>query len=248
MSYGSNAISGAGTGAAMGAGIGSIVPGISTGIGALIGGGVGLLGGLWGGAEDAANKKAYNKQLEKAAENYGVTMDQIAKAVSDFYKNKGTLLDDSSKQDYVDTITGTDWETLGKVDFDKDAYDVNDYYDQNRQQIVNAAQNDALGAANVSGSVMGSGAVGNMLSAAVSTEKDLADKAYNRMTNDRSFDYTLAKNTANQRLEAVKNKLYALGSAYQQDTADQENLFSTIANLNQSKANASLQAFMNQQV
>lgn len=241
MSYMSNGISGAASGAAIGTGI-------SPGLGTAIGGGLGLLAGLIGGAEDASAKKAYNKQLAKAAENYGVTMDQMAQAVSDFYKNKGTLLDDSSKQDYVDTLTGTDWETLGKVDFDKDAYDVNDYYDQNRQQIVNAAQNDALGAANVSGSVMGSGAVGNMLSAAVSTEKDLADKAYNRMTADRSFDYTLANNTANQRMEAVKNKLSALGSAYQQDTADQENLFSTIANLNQSKANASLQAFMNQQV
>lgn len=241
MGYMSNGVMGAGSGAAIGS---AIAPGLGT----AIGGGLGFLAGLFGAKEEANAKKAYNRQLEKAAAQYGVSMDQMAQAVSDFYKDKGTLLDDVSKKDYQQTLTGTDWDNLGKVDFNKKAYDVNDYYDQNRKQLVNAAQNDALGAANISGSVMGSGAVGNMLSAAVSTEKDLADKAYSRMLADRNFDYGMAQNSASQRLEAVKNKLSALGSAYQQDTADSENLFSTLLGLSNGKANASLQAFMNQQV
>lgn len=240
-SYGSSIASGAGTGAAIGT---EINPGWGTVIGAAAGG---ILGGI-GAYEDEVDQEEYNKRLKQAAQQYGISLDEAKALVDAYYKNKGSLLDSSDKKEYKEALTDTDWESLGTVDFDKSKYNVEDYYDQNRNQIVKAAQADALGSANISGSLLGSGAVGQQINAAVSTEKDLADKAYNRMVVERNFDYGLAKDSASQHLEAVKNKISALGTAYASDEQNDLDYLETILGINQAKAQANLTAYMQQQV
>lgn len=242
--YGSSTLSGAATGATVGSTFGPV--------GAAIGGGIGALAGLFGAYADNKSdekaKKAYNDKLAEAARQYGVSVDELGKMVKDYYDQKGGLLDEQGKKEYRKALTDTDWEALGAVDFDKDSYKQEDYYDQNRKQLVQAAENDALGAANVSGSVLGSGAVGNMLSAAVSTEKGLADSAFQRMQADRNFDYSLAKDSASQRLQAVKDKIATLGTAYGQDEQDERDYLETLLGLNDKKAQAHMTAFMSQQL
>ena len=244
--YASSTLTGAGTGAAIGASVGSAIPVIGTAVGTVAGGIIGAIGGVISAYIEDGDEKKYNENLEDVAREYGTTMDEVKGLVTEYYDKKGTLLDDAGRKEYKDALTSTDWEALGAVNFDKDAYNVNDYYDQNRKQLVQAAQDDALGSANISGSVLGSGAIGQQIGAAVSTENGLADKAFERMQADRNFDYGLAKDTASQRLDAIKSKIASLGEAYTTDTQSEEDYLKTILGLDQAKANAKLTAMMNQ--
>lgn len=244
--YGSSTLNGAGTGAAIGS--------IGGPWGAAIGGGVGALAGLFGAYEEDQDKKAARRAIQNAIDDYGQDSELVKKMLDSYYDGDYSLGSSSDAARYTSMLSGYDpsnYVYTGYDDFDKDAYDVNEYYDKNRGNQVNAAANAVQATAAGAGIGRGTGAANAIANAVVNKNQDLGNEAWTRMTQDRQFDYNLwnnditrrqnelnALNTGNQWLMGQYN---SLANDYYSNEADKvQNYLDYYNTLNTNKLNASL--------
>lgn len=236
---------------AQGAGIGAAAGGPW---GALIGGGAGLLGGLFEGWSDSENKRKARREIEDAVKEYGQDS-QIVKDMLDAYYNGdyslGTEQDVTKYRTELSKYNPDDYIYDDYEDFDKDKYNVQDYYDANRGNQINAATNAVQAAAAGQGIGRGTAAANAIANAVVNKNSELTNEAYDRLSKDRQFDYDIWKNNIDinqKQLDAlnrgnqyVLSQYNALASDYMSNEADKvQNYMDYYNNLNSNMLNARL--------
>ena len=196
---------------AQGAGVGTS---ISPGYGTLIGGVAGLGLGLFEGLSEDSNKKAARRAIKDAIDQYGEDSEIVKNMLDNYYAGDyslGTADDVYTYRNEVSKYNPYDYIYSDYEDFDKDAYNVQDYYDANRGNQINAAANAVQAAAAGQGIGRGTGAANAIANAVVNKNSELGDEAWNRLTSDRTFDYNLWKDN----IDLNQSKLDALNKGQQ---------------------------------
>lgn len=196
---------------AQGAGVGTSV---SPGYGTLIGGVAGLGLGLFEGLSEDSNKKAARRAIKDAIDQYGEDSAIVKNMLDNYYAGDYSLGSQSDVNRYRDEFSKYnpyDYIYDDYEDFDKDAYNLQDYYDANRGNQINAAVNAVQAAAAGQGIGRGTGAANAIANAVVNKNQELGDEAWNRLTSDRTFDYNLWKDN----IELNQSKLDALNQGQQ---------------------------------
>ena len=202
---------------AQGAGVGTS---ISPGYGTLIGGVAGLGLGLFEGLSEDSNKKAARRAIKDAIDQYGEDSEIVKNMLDNYYAGDyslGTADDVTRYRTEVSKYNPNDYIYSDYEDFDKDRYNVQDYYDANRGNQINAAANAVQAAAAGAGIGRGTGAANAIANAVVNKNSELGDEAYDRMTSDRTFDYNLWKDKINlnqQQLDKINQGQQYLLSTY----------------------------------
>ena len=179
---------------AQGAAAGTVIsPGFGTLIGGLAGAGLGLFEGFM----DDSNRRAARDAIDKAIRDYGKDSAVVKNLLDKYYSGDyslGTKDDVYTYRNEVSKYNPYDYIYSDYEDFDKDKYNVQDYYDANRGDQINAAAN-----------------------AVVNKNSELGDEAYDRMTADRTFDYNLWKDKINlnqEKLDKINQGQQYLMSTY----------------------------------
>ena len=236
---------------AQGAGVGTS---ISPGYGTLIGGVAGLGLGLFEGLSEDSNKKAARRAIKDAIDQYGEDSEIVKNMLDNYYAGDyslGTADDVYTYRNEVSKYNPNDYIYSDYEDFDKDAYNVQDYYDANRGNQINAAANAVQAAAAGQGIGRGTGAANAIANAVVNKNSELGDEAWNRLTADRTFDYNLWKDNIdlnqskldalNQGQQYVLSNYKDLANNYLNNEADKvQNYMDYYNNLNTNLLNAQL--------
>lgn len=236
---------------AQGAGVGTS---ISPGYGTLIGGVAGLGLGLFEGLSEDSNKKAARRAIKDAIDQYGEDSEIVKNMLDNYYSGDyslGTKDDMTRYRTEVSKYNPNDYIYSDYEDFDKDAYNVQDYYDANRGNQINAAANAVQAAAAGQGIGRGTGAANAIANAVVNKNSELGDEAWNRLTSDRTFDYNLWKDNIdmnqskldalNQGQQYVLSNYKDLANSYLNNEADKvQNYMDYYNNLNTNLLNAQL--------
>lgn len=236
---------------AQGAGVGTS---ISPGYGTLIGGVAGLGLGLFEGLSEDSNKKAARRAIKDAIDQYGEDSEIVKNMLDNYYSGDyslGTTDDVTRYRNEVSKYNPNDYIYSDYEDFDKDAYNVQDYYDANRGNQINAAANAVQAAAAGQGIGRGTGAANAIANAVVNKNSELGDEAWNRLTSDRTFDYNLWKDNIdmnqskldalNQGQQYVLSNYKDLANSYLNNEADKvQNYMDYYNNLNTNLLNAQL--------
>lgn len=236
---------------AQGAGTGAIAGGPW---GALIGGGAGLGLGLFEGLYNDSNQRKARNEIEKAISQYGEDS-QIVKDLLDSYYNGdyslGTEQDVGKYRTELSKYNPEDYIYNDYEDFDKDSYTLQDYYDTNRGNQINAASNAVQAVAAGQGVGRGTAGANAVANAVVNKNSELTNEAYDRLTKDRGFDYDVWKNNIalNQnKLDALNrgnqyllSQYNTLASDYMSNEADKiQNYMDWYNNVNNNMLNARL--------
>ena len=202
---------------AQGAAAGTVIsPGWGTLIGGLAGAGLGLFEGI----QDDSNRRAARDAIDKAIKDYGKDSLVVKNLLDKYYSGDyslGTKDDVYTYRNEVSKYNPYDYIYSDYEDFDKDRYNVQDYYDANRGNQINAAANAVQAAAAGAGIGRGTGAAHAIANAVVNKNSELGDEAYDRMTSDRTFDYNLWKDKINlnqQQLDKINQGQQYLLSTY----------------------------------
>ena len=236
---------------AQGAGVGTS---ISPGYGTLIGGVAGLGLGLFEGLSEDSNKKAARRAIKDAIDQYGEDSEIVKNMLDNYYAGDyslGTADDVYTYRNEVSKYNPNDYIYNDYEDFDKDRYNVQDYYDANRGNQINAAANAVQAAAAGQGIGRGTGAANAIANAVVNKNSELGDEAWNRLTSDRTFDYNLWKDNIdlnqskldalNQGQQYVLSNYKDLANNYLNNEADKvQNYMDYYNNLNTNLLNAQL--------
>ena len=236
---------------AQGAGVGTS---ISPGYGTLIGGVAGLGLGLFEGLSEDSNKKAARRAIKDAIDQYGEDSEIVKNMLDNYYAGDyslGTADDVYTYRNEVSKYNPYDYIYSDYEDFDKDRYNVQDYYDANRGNQINAAANAVQAAAAGAGIGRGTGAANAIANAVVNKNSELGDEAWNRLTSDRTFDYNLWKDNIdlnqskldalNQGQQYVLSNYKDLANNYLNNEADKvQNYMDYYNNLNTNLLNAQL--------
>lgn len=236
---------------AQGAGVGTS---ISPGYGTLIGGVAGLGLGLFEGLSEDSNKKAARRAIKDAIDQYGEDSEIVKNMLDNYYAGDyslGTADDVYTYRNEVSKYNPYDYIYSDYEDFDKDRYNVQDYYDANRGNQINAAANAVQAAAAGQGIGRGTGAANAIANAVVNKNSELGDEAWNRLTSDRTFDYNLWKDNIdlnqskldalNQGQQYVLSNYKDLANNYLNNEADKvQNYMDYYNNLNTNLLNAQL--------
>lgn len=234
-----------------GAGVGTSV---SPGYGTLIGGVAGLGLGLFEGLSEDSNKKAARRAIKDAIDQYGEDSEIVKNMLDNYYAGDYSLGSQSDVNRYRDEFSKynpNDYIYDDYEDFDKDAYNLQDYYDANRGNQINAAVNAVQAAAAGQGIGRGTGAANAIANAVVNKNQELGDEAWNRLTSDRTFDYNLWKDNIdlnqskldalNQGQQYVLSNYKDLANNYLNNEADKvQNYMDYYNNLNTNLLNAQL--------
>lgn len=234
-----------------GAGVGTSV---SPGYGTLIGGVAGLGLGLFEGLSEDSNKKAARRAIKDAIDQYGEDSEIVKNMLDNYYAGDYSLGSQSDVNRYRNEFSKYnpyDYIYDDYEDFDKDAYNVQDYYDANRGNQINAAANAVQAAAAGQGIGRGTGAANAIAEAVVNKNQELGDEAWNRLTSDRTFDYNLWKDNIdlnqskldalNQGQQYVLSNYKDLANNYLNNEADKvQNYMDYYNNLNTNLLNAQL--------
>ena len=202
---------------AQGAAAGTVIsPGWGTLIGGLAGAGLGLFEGIM----NDSDRRAARDAIDKAIRDYGKDSAVVKNLLDKYYSGDyslGTKDDVYTYRNEVSKYNPYDYIYNDYEDFDKDAYNVQDYYDANRGNQINAAANAVQAAAAGAGIGRGTGAANAIANAVVNKNSELGDEAYDRMTADRTFDYNLWKDKINlnqQQLDKINQGQQYLMSTY----------------------------------
>lgn len=178
--------------------------------GSLAGGLVGLAAGLFGEYEAAENEKAKQRVLEKASKQLNVSQAELKAKADEYYRNNestGRVSDVTTYRNLVDAYDPNEF-VYDYDEFDKDAYDVNDYYAANKDAIIqktsDALQSTAAGA----GIGRGTAAANQIATGVANKNEELYKDALAAMQGDRQFAYNLwQSNVQNQqnRLNQLRN-------------------------------------------
>lgn len=234
-----------------GAGVGTSV---SPGYGTLIGGVAGLGLGLFEGLSEDSNKKAARRAIKDAIDQYGEDSEIVKNMLDNYYAGDYSLGSQSDVNRYRNEFSKynpNDYIYDDYEDFDKDSYNLQDYYDANRGNQINAAVNAVQAAAAGQGIGRGTGAANAIANAAVNKNQELGDEAWNRLTSDRTFDYNLWKDNIdlnqskldalNQGQQYVLSNYKDLANNYLNNEADKvQNYMDYYNNLNTNLLNAQL--------
>ena len=236
---------------AQGAAAGTVIsPGWGTLVGGLAGAGLGLFEGMM----DDSNRRAARDAIDKAIRDYGKDSTVVKNLLDKYYSGDyslGTKDDVYTYRNEVSKYNPRDYIYSDYEDFDKDAYNVQDYYDANRGNQINAAANAVQAAAAGQGIGRGTGAANAIANAVVNKNSELGDEAWNRLTSDRTFDYNLWKDNIdlnqskldalNQGQQYVLSNYKDLANNYLNNEADKvQNYMDYYNNLNTNLLNAQL--------
>lgn len=236
---------------AQGAGVGTSV---SPGYGTLIGGVAGLGLGLFEGLSEDSNKKAARRAIKDAIDQYGEDSEIVKNMLDNYYAGDyslGSQSDVNRFRNEVSKYNPYDYIYDDYEDFDKDAYNLQDYYDANRGNQIDAAVNSVQAAAAGQGIGRGTGAANAIANAVVNKNQELGDEAWNRLTSDRTFDYNLWKDNIdlnqsrldalNQGQQYILSNYKDLANNYLNNEADKvQNYMDYYNNLNTNLLNAQL--------
>ena len=209
-----------------GAGVGTS---ISPGYGTLFGGVAGLGLGLFEGLSEDSNKKAARRAIKDAIDQYGEDSEIVKNMLDNYYAGDyslGTKDDVTRYRTEFNKYNPNDYIYSDYEDFDKDAYNVQDYYDANRGNQINAAANAVQAAAAGQGIGRGTGAANAIANAVVNKNSELGDEAWNRLTSDRTFDYNLWKDN----IDINQSKLDALNQGQQYILSNYKDLANSYLN------------------
>lgn len=199
-----NIVTSTGTGAAIGASVGGPW-------GAVIGGGVGLLGGIFTSLAQADSEEEKRKIIEKAAKDYGVSVDEMKTAVANWYEQNNPIGSAKDVETYKQLIADYDPNEFvyDFSEFDNN-YDVNDYYAPNRQAIIDKTSDQLQHTAAGAGIGRGTGAANQIATGVANKNEELYRDALQAMNQDRQFAY----NIWNANIQNQQQRLNQLKSAY----------------------------------
>lgn len=232
-----SSLSGAGSGALVGT---SIMPGWGTAIGA----GLGLVGGLLSGIGAQSDARERRNALKSAYAKYEQDAQKMQDYLDSYYSGQTSMGTQNDAEIARNMLSDYDpskyiYET---EDFDKDAYDVQDYFDKNRGNQINAVANTAQATAAGQNLGRGTSAVNAIANAIVNKNSELSDEAYDRMNDERDFDYKLYtdditrnQNRLNSLQQGYLNKMNAyntLGQDYYSEQADKVQAYLDLFNNN----------------
>ena len=176
-------------------------------------------------ARAAAQKQA---NIEKAGNIVNGAYDDIDDLLA-AYKDKvdaNKITDDSTLATYkrlVNSYDPSDY-IAERGTFDKGAYNVEDYINENRDAIVKDVSDTVSRSQAGAGVGRGTGAANAIAKAVAEKDEELYNNAYERMKDDRDFDYNEfeAQYAANQSAltalnQGVQTQMSVLGGAIQQD-------------------------------
>jgi hypothetical protein len=232
-SYGSNAIQGLGTGAAAGASFGPW--------GVLAGGSLGLAAGLFSAWEEAEDEKRKQDILRQAAQQLNTStaeLKALAKKYYDENPSTGRKEDVTKYRELIDKYDPNEFEynekNLGvSLDFDKDKYNVEDYYAPNKQAIIDKTADAIQARAAGQGVGRGTGAANAIATGVAEKNEELYKDALAARNADRQFAYSLWQ--AN--IQNAQNRLKSL----QEGSNTQMSLYGNMAEDYQNWQNANFQ-------
>jgi hypothetical protein len=232
-SYGSNAIQGLGTGAAAGASFGPW--------GVLAGGSLGLAAGLFSAWEEAEDEKRKQDILRQAAQQLNTStaeLKALAKKYYDENPSTGRKEDVTKYRELIDKYDPNEFEynekNLGvSLDFDKDKYNVEDYYAPNKQAIIDKTADAIQARAAGQGVGRGTGAANAIATGVAEKNEELYKDALAARNADRQFAYSLWQ--AN--IQNAQNRLKSL----QEGRNTQMSLYGNMAEDYQNWQNANFQ-------
>lgn len=232
-SYGSNAIQGLGTGAAAGASFGPW--------GVLAGGSLGLAAGLFSAWEEAEDEKRKQDILRQAAQQLNTSTDNLKALAKKYYDENpstGRKEDVTKYRELIDAYDPNEFEynekNLGvSLDFDKDKYNVEDYYAPNKQAIIDKTADAIQARAAGQGVGRGTGAANAIATGVAEKNEELYKDALAARNADRQFAYSLWQ--AN--IQNAQNRLKSL----QEGRNTQMSLYGNMAEDYQNWQNANFQ-------
>lgn len=215
-----------------------------TGIGTIIGGTADLTGGILGAVNAVHQQRQQERNRRRAQAVADEAFRQGTQDIANWRNARGSILDDDARNAYRDLVANADWDSAGNIDFNKDAYSIDDYRKANEGSIMQGVVNATKGSGAAAGSSWGSGALGNIASAAAEKQIALDDAARSAMNADRQFDYSVARDSASQRLSALQNRLNSLGQAYASDVQGIDDVYGSIMSLGQANAQNKVNALL----
>ncbi len=204
--YASNITTAGGTGAVIGAMVGGPW-------GAVIGGGVGALGGLFNTLATSDSEDEKRKAIEKVQKQYNLSLDQIDRLIQDYYSGDYSLGTQEDADEYRKLVSEYNPEDyIYQVqEFDKD-YDVNDYYNPNKDAILQNVVDKTM--ANMAASRVGHGKSSSMKTAEglIDKNEELYKDALTQMNQERQFDYNVWNNLVQQQQKSLETAKSAADS------------------------------------
>lgn len=164
--------------------------------------GIGGVGGMVGGLIGAWNSNKARKNARKAINNWN---DSASKMLDDYETSQVNLSNPGDVETYQKMKSSFDPNDFiyDFKEFDKSKYNVDDFVNANKDRILadvgQGVQTTAAGA----GLGHSSGALNAIVNAQMNKSEELYDNAYNRMNNERNFDY----NEYQSYIQNMQNKL-----------------------------------------
>lgn len=228
--YAGNIIGGAGTGAAMGATVGGPW-------GAVIGGVAGGLTGLFSSIAQSSDEEEKKKAIEKAAKAYGTSINDMKTMFDNWYRDNGSIGRESDITSYRNIIDNYDPNEF-VYDIDeaeaerlKSGYNVDDYYNPNKEAIINATASTLQANAAGAGLGRGTGMAHNVATGVANKNEEMYRDALQAMNQDRQFAYNLW----NAKIQQGQNRLNALKNATDTQLSMYGSLAQDYQNWNQNK-------------
>lgn len=207
-----------------------------TGIGLITGGVSDLAGGILGAVNSVHQQRQKERNRKKALAQAEEAYKQGQQNIANWNTARGSILDADTQKAYKDLVANADFDEAGNIDFNKDAYNIDNYRKSNEGSIMQGVVNAVKGSGAAAGSSWGSGALGNIASAAAEKQIALDDAARSAMNQDRQFDYSVARDSATQKLNALQSRLNTLGQAYASDVQGIDDMYGSIMSLGQANA------------
>ena len=204
------------------------------------------------GAQSSAEKKAAKerkKALEAAKKEVGAAYDDADYTLQEFRNGQTRYATDEMKQAYTEGLANYDPTkyVAERGTFDKSKYDIADYINNNRDKIVQSASDAVQRSAAGAGIGRGTGTAMDIAQAVADKDMELENQAYQRMQDDRNFDYNefQAQYQANQaRLDKLAQgfttRMEMLGGAIEHDDQQEADYMADYLNLKTGRANANV--------
>ena len=205
-------------------------------IAAGIAAGAGLLGALINKSSAAAEARRQEARRERATKQINSWESEANKILEDAMANNIQLSSPEDVAAYQALKSGynpSDY-VYDFDQFDKSAYNVEDYLNPARDQIIADLQKSVQNTAAGAGLGHSSGALEAINQATLNKSEELYDKAYDRMNTERNFDYGAYTNYINQQQQRLntlqQGVLGQMGTLRGDITFDQQQQDAYLAN------------------
>lgn len=207
---------------------------------ALIGAGANALSSLFGYSSAAQEREAAAQRRQQATQQVNSWEQEANRILAEAQGNTVSLSNPTDLATYQALKAGYDPSSyIYQFDpFDKSSYNVEDYLNPAREQIIADLQKSVQNTAAGAGLGHSSGALEAINEATLSKSQELYDKAYDRMNTERNFDYGAYTDYINQKQQqlnslqqGVLGQMNALRGDIQFDQQQLDNYYANKLNL-----------------